>query len=569
MLERRWSSLPGEIVSPLFALNGLAVLFLTGTTLTASLTSHTSFSSVMVWFLGGLVIVFLGIVVGWKLLAIRLGLGGDMTSVFAGGAMGGVAMISLLRDTAPSWFPTPGSADVVHHYALVQYLFESGVVPSSTPSPQFLGEMAQYPYAAHANAAIAATLLQIAPLRAMTLVGYLVLALAATVVVELARRLIQDIWPALPEGFGIAGAVAAASMFIAGPHFTRAMLMDQYFYSQVLGLYVILFCTLALFEFCRGDTRRRAGMSASAISAFLLSFAYPLFSALPIATLGLVLLARRRSPWRRWLALLPVTAGTVVGTALFLPGKVSTGLAIARNEGAISPTPLIASVGGPIEFALMVIGLVAATTVLIRRRQSSLWLPVAAIVAAGLQTIAMYVARQTFDFGSYYMANKLFYLLAWLALPFAGIGVIVVGSIIVPKRTLGVARLASIVGVGAVLVASFVLVIVEDAQPAVPLIDPNTYALARWVHLNIGGQGEYAMAEGGAPAYMTYVGVLNQNRDAYALGLISSQNSVDGWLADAEVPYLVTSNLEVLEPIIEEFDLRIVYRQGEAALISK
>ena len=565
----------GGSITPLFALNAAAVLFFTGVTIAATLTRGSQLSSLRLWTLSGAVLVVLG------LLAVRtrIRFRRHLTSLLAGAAIFVITIVHLLRGTAPSLYPTSGSVDVVHHYALVQYVFAGGqlppatVVPGSTslvstdPSLAFLGEMVWYPFGAHVNAAVLAAVTNVQLLTAMTMFIYLVVALSATLLVEITRRLVKEIWPESTDAASTGAGVTAALVFLVVPRFAEGMLTADYFYAQVMGHYLVLFSILALLEFFVWGSRLALVMSG--IASFLLAFTYPLFSLIPVAAVGLVMLVRYRLRWREWVALLPVTLGTALGLVLFLPGRLSNGVTIIANEGVFFPWT-VSLLGGPIVVALLAVGFSVAVAVLARKHRVGVGLLLATVLMLVMQMGAMYLAKRALDIGSYYMMDKLFYLLFWLILPLAGLGAFFIAKALLPERLLAAPKAGGALTVGVLSVATLAVILWISPGQATPLINADSYAVAEWARSEIGGQGQFAMAEGGPQGYMLYVGVLNQPRNAYAYEvLVPEGDLLLQWLTTPEKSFLLTSNIDSLEAVIDKYDLVILRQQGAAAVLSR
>jgi hypothetical protein len=124
-------------------------------------------SSILIWWLGGLVVVALFAL----LLRPSIRFRGHVVSSLAGVGAGALTVLHLWRVTANNLYPTSGSVDVVHHYALVQYLALNGRLPTASGDTglSFLGEMVAYPFAAHVNASVVADVTNVQPIVAMTL----------------------------------------------------------------------------------------------------------------------------------------------------------------------------------------------------------------------------------------------------------------------------------------------------------------------------------------------------------------------------------------------------------------
>ena len=555
----------GGSITPLFALNAAAVLFFTGVTIAATLTRGSQLSSLRLWTLSGAVLVVLG------LLAVRtrIRFRRHLTSLLAGAAIFVITIVHLLRGTAPNLYPTSGSVDVVHHYAFVQYVFYGGQLPpaSTDPSLAFLGELVSYPFGAHVNAAVLAAVTNVQLLTAMTMFIYLVVALSATLLVEITRRLVKEIWPESTDAASTGAGVTAALVFLVVPRFAEGMLTADYFYAQVMGHYLVLFSILAILEFFVWGSRLALVMSG--IASFLLAFTYPLFSLIPVAAVGLVMLVRYRLRWREWVALLPVTLGTALGLFLFLPGRLSNGVTISANEGVLA-TPTVSLLGGPIVVALLAVGFSVAVAVLARKHRVGVGLLLATVLMLVMQMGAMYLAKRALDIGSYYMMNKLFYLLFWLILPLAGLGAFFIAKALLPERLLAAPKAGGALTVGVLSVATLAVILWISPGQATPLINADSYAVAEWARSEIGGQGQFAMAEGGPQGYMLYVGVLNQPRNAYAYEvLVPEGDLLLQWLTTPEKSFLLTSNIDSLEAVIDKYDLVILRQQGAAAVLSR
>ncbi len=552
-------------VTPLFALNALAIVFMAGTALAAALTRDSRISSIRLWTTVGILFVVLA-----TLTRTRIRFRQHLLSFFSGVAMAVVTVVHLLRGTDSSLYPTSGSVDVTLHYALLQYIFYNGRVPIGgldNPAASFLDVMVVYPYGAHVNAGVVAGALNVQPLVAMTLFVYLVMALSVTVLLELTMRAAQHIWPRMSEGAAVSVGIASVVAFLAVPRYVEGMVMLDYFFAQVVGIYLILVFALGLQEyFTRGS---RVGLGLSSISSLLLTLTYPVYCLIPVATVGLILLARHGWRWREWGAILPVMSGVILGLLVFLPGRMSLGLAIIDHEGG-SATPSISALGGPVVIALFVLGLSVAVTALRRRRGAAVGVLLATTLVATLQLAGMYVLESTVGIGSYYMVRKLVYVVCWLALPLVAVGVFAVGSAILKKRLLRSPRSGVYMASGLVIFALGWVTFLVPEVGAVPIIDPDSYAVAERARSEIDGLGQFAMSEGGTKGFMLYVGVMNQTWDSYAYAVLNEEyDLVQQWLASPEKRFLVTTNAPSLAEVIEERGLKVIFQQGSAAVIAK
>jgi hypothetical protein len=552
-------------VSPIFAINALATVFMTGTALAAALTDSSGFSSVRLWTICGLLFLLLAAATPTRVHIQR-----HLLSLVAGLSMAVVTVVNLLRWTDASLYPTSGSVDVAWHYAVLQNLFYNGQVPSGMdhPAVSFLHEMALYPFGAHVNAGVVAEALNVQPLMAMTLFVYSIMALSVTLVFELARRAIRETWPRSSEGAAVSAAVTAALAFLAMTRFTEGMVLADYFFAQVVGIYLLLVGALGLQDyFSRGS---RVGLGTSAIASVLLVLTYPTYCLIPIGTVALLVLVRHRWHWRKWGAIVPVAAGTIFGLLMFFPGRtwLLTRTSIDYEGGAAGFS--LANVGGPLVVALFAVGLAVAVSAWVRRRGVEAGVLVVIVLVATLQLAGMFLLKRTIGIGSYYTVSKLVYVISWLALPLVGVGAFATASALLKKRLLRTRKAGTFMALGlvAVVVAWAVLLVPEVG--VLPVVDPDGYVIAQRARTEIDASGQFGMAEGGTGSFLLYLGVMNQPRDTYALSLLTPDiDLVQHWLDSPDKRFLVTTNAPALAQVIAERDLDIVSRQGFAALLAK
>jgi hypothetical protein len=346
------------------------------------------------------------------------------------------------------------------------------------------------------------------------------------------------------------------------------MVLADYFFAQVVGIYLLLVGALGFQDyFSRGS---RAGLGTSAIASVLLVLTYPQYCLIPIGTVALLVLVRHRWHWRKWGAIVPVLAGTILGLLLFLPGRTGLFTRTSMDHEGIAAGLSLANVGGPLVVGLFAVGFAVAVSAWVRRQAVETGVLVVIVLVAMLHLAGVLLLDRTIGIGSSYLVGKLVYVISWLALPLVGVGAFATASAILKKRLLRTRKAGTFMAMGLVAgVVAWAVLVVPDAG-ALPIVNPDSYVIADRARTEIDASGQFGMAEGGSGSFLLYLGVMNQPADPYAYSLLTPDiDLVQQWLDSPDKRFLVTTNAPALAQVIAEQDLDIVLSQGSAAVLAK
>jgi len=433
---------------------------------------------------------------------------GRILVTLAAFAVGVVAASQLLTS---SLLPVSTSVDAAHHLILIDAIREHGSLPTSSAGN--LTIMGAYPFGAHLIAAVSSAVFRLDPTRAMNLVGFAILALIAAAIAGIGARVGQLVFPSVRRDIVYAATVVCTiGLVIAPVYWTRTIVTGDYFFGQILGLYLAMAVVLFVVE-SRSDPR--LGWLA-VIAAMALVFSYTLY--LPVALLALVMVGvqcQRDYGWRRAVRIAATSIVAIsVSLALFLPGRAGLGKSLLNQEGGIT-SPTVARLGGPLLLALCVIGGLVAAVTGVRRRQFVLLAPVVAGLGAVLCRLTLLKGKEGGHFGSVYYATKFVYAAFYCGLALSPVAL--VGAVAMTRRLS--ARLARYIEVaprerGSLLTALSALGLLffvgfgpRYAQGVTSVV-PDDFAVARWASAHVDpAQVDVRVSYVGG--YYLWVGVLD------------------------------------------------------------
>ena len=469
----RRSDLSALRSAPSSRINALATVFMTGAALAAAVTDSSSLSSVRLWTICGLLFLLLAAATRARVHVKR-----HFLSLIAGLSVAVVTVINLLRWTDASLYPTSGSGDVTWHYAVLQNLFYNGQVPSGMdhPAVTFLHEMAIFPFGGHVERRCRRRGLECAAVGGDEPLRVFDNRVVGDGGVRIGTPAIRETWPRSSEGAAVSAAVTAALAFLAMTRFTEGMVLADYFFAQVVGIYLLLVGALGFQDyFSRGS---RVGLGTSAIASVLLVLTYPQYCLIPIGTVALLVLVRHRWQWRKWGAIVPVAAGTILGLLIFLPWedlvvdedfrrlRGSCGKLLAcqrrRSVGRCSLCSWIGRGG---------IGVGSKTRGRNRRTRGDR-------PCGDASLASMLLLKRTIEIGSSYMAGKLVHVVSWLALPLVGVGAFAIASAVLKKRLLRTRKAGTFMALGLVAAVVAWAVLLVPEEEALPVVDPDGYVVA-------------------------------------------------------------------------------------------
>lgn len=310
--------------------------------------------------------------------------------------------VYFILPALPTWLPPTQSSDAVRVYLQVMFTFPAGTLVS------------WYPAGGTFLTAMLAHWLGIEPLRLLHPVAASFVALSAGAVYGITGALL----PRQPSS-KILALIAPALLFVPWSYFAGTLNWEQYFFAQVFAQYFIL----AAVWYSARYAEEPHWIFAVLIGVTLLGVvaAYPIFVAIPFGLFGLIVLVRLAQQKnlranRGLLFTLGVFSALLILAAIalqrggileLLAGKLS-----AEGEVGVGGVaqPSLATLGGPVFLALVIIGILFAW------RAGAFGKTILGLVGIWLvQLLALLAVRQLAPVSDYRVA-KTFYLLVF---PFA------------------------------------------------------------------------------------------------------------------------------------------------------
>ncbi len=459
----------------------------------------------------------------------------------------GIVAIIVDRIIGLVLIPTSTSVDIAHHLALTDWIVREGALPNK-PSPN-LNEMVSYPFGVHLLSAVTVKALGIAPLKAMTLVGFGLLGFLASALVGIAGRLADQLGFTLRPVLKWSTALLCTTALLFASHYSIGLLDQDYFFAQVFGLYLLVATAFFLL-----DTSHDVNPWSIAASGAALIYAYPLYFPIFIA-MWLPGVIHRPRKFALFTGLCFLAAAS-----LFLPGRLATGISILNNNGGTIPIT-IARLGGGI---VLIPCLIGVATCLFYGCRRALW-PVLTIPFGVIAALAEALAVLFFTGsvgGSTYQALKLVYAALYIA--FGTLPIVVFMALRYLNSRAIITILAPLTA-GALVILSVFSV---DLRRQPPVISSEEYQLAQWT-ANTFPRSEVDVLIPGIPGYILWVGIFGQPRNIIAATYLSSGcNLLDHWIEDGK-PYLIflPSQSESVQASGQRFT--VVQTNGDAVLIHR
>ena len=473
------------------------------------------------------------------------------TPQFAGGALAFVVVAGYSLWLAwPHLFPISASVDAVHHYQLIDYIYEHRGLVHDPAAGLNLGEMTVYPFGATLVTAFLAWATGAPPIALMHPVVSACLGFTALLVYALSSELLRG------DALRVPASLVAALLLFVPYEYSVGQFVANYYLTQMFGQVWLL---ALLFWLVRLDaTRRRFYLVPMLGAGSALALSYPTWLPSFTLTLAAMLWLRRDDAIRRRLTdgvLFLVPIGILL--VLFLKDRWQGGLGIIRHEGA-TELPSIHGVG--VLFAVLTL---AGLALSLRHRR----------FAAPLVLLSIYVAQMALTYAlaclhitSYYSAHKMWYQLVLLAAPFAGLTLaraphILGGAGFAERRKplLAIALLA-------VLIPSLDKA-VSNGRPRVPPLGPELYEAAVWARDHLSEQKLAHVTGSHLAPYWIQIGILKGPRSRSETSrLLSTPVGYVDWYWDHQQP-----DYAIVDEIDDDMLLggKVVFRSGSAAVVKR
>ncbi len=443
----------------------------------------------------------------------------------------GLLFLGPLRGS--NFAPLTFSVDAAHHGAAIEWMTSAKIIPSG-PVPT-LGGQAGYPFGSYTLASLVAWAAHLSPYRTMWLLS---IALVISCWMICASLVEVSIGPTAR-----AFALVPVPLALAAWRFTLGMVTRDFFYAQLVGIWLSLSSVAGIAWWSARHARLGATACLAVLGSIACLFTYPQVAPIPLAALTFEVL-RAKFNKRALMILVAVGGAGVVSAAFFVRMFGINRAALAGvGEGERAPVT-IAAAGGLFTIWLLSVGLME---LLVRKRGR---VGIGAIVggaSAPLLVAAGLAALRLPMFGSLpvtgYRIEKNLYALAPFAIVVASIGV--VSSVGEFRRILDLTRswqTAVVAALGLVVASASLLGPTSRTLSTRPVITQDEYQAMTWATRRWPAE-EIGMSFRDFGAY--HLWWLKSGRPAdevnSSMGAPLRMTRWDGWPDDSPEKYLVTS----------------------------
>jgi hypothetical protein len=470
----------------------------------------------------------------------------------------GAVFLFFFLPSLPSLYPPTSSGDSMLNLLVVNYIVEHHSLTHDVRAlSPYMGEMAAYPFAAHAIVAFIAQALDQFPLRVMHSFISLPRALSAAYIFKMAYRSL----PATPQRLLLA-LCAPIFLYIPAVYFVGSAMGWQYYFAMIFGELIIVSSWHTLF-FAYDSHHPLSTERLAFFSLLAVSLAWTYSAWLPLLALGCALRLLLPGPtWKQrvWQA---IAAGfpALIALVLFItqPYYAQFGRNNMTYEGGAA-SPGLGSLGVPF---LIVAGTGLLAT--LKRWQQS-W---PALVVLGLclvQGAAFYTLSSILHWIAVYHFYKSVQIIVYPLALLAALGVAQLANLgRQPDTQWRAAQLVLCVAVAAALLA----VRLEPRASPIQVITPDEVAVGDWAkaHIDVTQVG-YRTAHA-ITGYWLHIGILGNRRDTpNATTLLTLPVlSFDEWLNGGTRPsYLIVDDASTVP---QAPGVTTVYSHGKAVLLKR
>ncbi len=495
---------------------------------------------------------------------------GQLAAVLAAPATMVALLLGPIRGVV--FAPVTFSVDVAHHGALVAWIADHGALPTSF-QPELAGQ-SRYPAGSHAVAALVARLSGQAPITAMWLVSLAWVVLVWWTAAAIATR--------LTGGRALALAATPVVVGLAAWRYTLGMVTYDYFYAQLGGMWLAWGVVAAIVAARRAGLPSWAvpGLGVLGVAAALLT--YP--QAAPVAALAVVgdALAGTGvgSRWHGRRLAGAAAAVVAMGVAALLVARgIGIDLAAIAGSGEGERAPLtLASVGGGLVAALLVVGLVELAAC-VRRRVPGAGAVVGATVAPGLLALGLAALRLPL-FGSVPVIGYRIAKNAYTAAPGLLVGATVavtaaatalwraVGGERTPGRAAVLVRPVTAL-TGALVAGAAITAPVQRTVLERPSLSRSEQAASEWAHEHL-DPADVGVAMRGLAGYHAWWIALRRPAEG-ATGVFGAPLRVtrwDTWPDGSPERHLVASGFLAQRAMAHE-GVTVLHRVGDAVVLER
>ncbi|PWB51248.1 MAG: hypothetical protein C3F06_10540 [Candidatus Methanoperedenaceae archaeon] len=173
---------------------------------------------------------------------------------------------------SPAFLPISYSVDAVHHYVLMDYLYNHESLPNLNNS-YYMQEMVHYPYGPSLFTVYISKIFGIELVETMQILVFAAAGLLAVLVYLIAKELLNEY--NLPTGYEEILSLASPFMLFSVPtYFFGQYLNDNFYYSMIFGELLVIG---TLFTLLKIENKEKAWINFYFILCFGIIFTYTLF----------------------------------------------------------------------------------------------------------------------------------------------------------------------------------------------------------------------------------------------------------------------------------------------------
>jgi hypothetical protein len=462
-----------------------------------------------------------------------------------------------------STMPVSGSVDAVHHYVLIDYLYNHESLPT-WDYMYYMGEMVQYPFGASLVTAQVSRILDVVSVRIMQPLAGVVAGLIGVLVYLIALEFL--------EGYGTSSdfkwimALVSPFLLLFIPDYFLGQYFASFFYSMMFGELLVLGTLLALMKIEKGEVY---WIYIFFILNIGIIFTYTLFIVTPLLAAGIWLLVnkepRKYLDFKQCFFFFLLLVGLF---AIYSYERFDVGKSILQHEGA-------ALVPSTSNLNVIFIILVSAGIILyiIENYRAARGAVVVYTLTVFLE-ILLFVFLNHYGLIAKYFAYKMFYLQTFLLSLFASIPLTrLVKHLdnISKKRHLTILCYGSIPIILSIIVLIYMTLMPQvNIRPVITMDDLKISQCAATYRFegNLTDDNITIIAPK-IKAYWIANGFLHMDKNYAINEYLLKEHNLNEWLNNKNSSYLIISRTKLLPDFIKTHHLIVRNREGNVLFLQK
>ncbi len=427
-------------------------------------------------------------------------------------------------------YPINRSSDLVHHYALVDYIAKNGKLVSSYQP--HLGEMNHYSWGAHVITAILSRSLGISSFLALSIVFFLSIYLSCMAGFALCRSILPK--SPLVDISGLLGIFA----LLESP-FIMSLSFHSFYFSMILCILLLLCIVICLIKL---DKSGNIGFWIICISILTLgtTFIYPHWLLIGAVSIFVVILSLKKVKLAgRITCLMIILAPLFFSIKTHLASRAAIAKGILSHEGAI-----IAFNWKNMDEHWFIVPFFIGVLLLGYSKKRGCWWVLLPIFTTMAISLSIFACHRWFGLFSVYVATKFIFMILFLgivsiAVFFFSLLDFIFGETSKPVHGFDIAKaLITIIAI----ILSINWLVRWDYRRA-PVIDDDLIAVAEWASLNLDSDLVDIVLPYPIQEYIIRVAIFESARSQETDSiLLSTPSTLDEWLSSEAKPYAIAGS---------------------------